>query len=300
MLRSISERLSRECRSRFQLLTSSSAYILKDECIEFEEDIYFTLNDCFTYEDNKISKMYKENFIFGNDEIALEYSCFYRLLQYNNIETGENMILSWNNEGLIKEDYGLIETTYKVIKYRDGKPCYFEFNDREVIITLDQKCYESLAEEFMNDEEDEEGNTDDENEGEEEREDNEDEEKNENSKDEEGSDEEDEKEDNDDEKENDEHLEKGEHKVLFKFSDIKNNNVYDLSFQTRMLLKGVFIDPYIDVSGKQNFRCFIRPKPFKDSQGNPISLEKREELRNKLNDFVADHRNYPIDDLINF
>lgn len=76
--------------------------------------------------------------------------------------------------------------------------------------------------------------------------------------------------------------------IPVKFNEIRSNNVNDEELQRSKALQGVFIDPYIDDDGEQNFRCIIRPKPF-----NPSS-ETRETLRKELDKFSSDFKNYSV------
>ena len=87
------------------------------------------------------------------------------------------------------------------------------------------------------------------------------------------------------------------YKLPITFDDVD----LDEEYIERKLLEGVFIDPYINDKGEQDFRCIVRPdKPFCDAEGKPISKVKRIELKELLDIYLNNPRVISVTGLLNF
>ena len=270
MWRSIVEHTLPEYRNTLQLL--ENGYYPNCELLPVERStVYLHNNDMRSKDmplmrDKKRETNYSQTVIVDNLELSIELSESTLILSILNTDKEENTIYTYSYGKLIKKDHGIHYIPKHVIEYNnDGKPILITYNNYDLVITLDYKGYEKLYNDLKDDNSEYQyltnGNRDE-----------------------------------DDEDDEDDDIEENEYKL----NDVTIRNVCDTEFQSKKLLEGIFIDPYIDKDGQQNFRCILRRKPFKDTRGDPISMEKRQLLREELNKLTLDHKNYCLDRLLDF
>lgn len=240
----ISAHLQSNCNKIFQLLQNNVIYIHNEGVITFTEKKSFKL----TFDETEFK--FKEHLNFNDISVELEFVKQGIEIKYSNKK--ELLTILYLDGNLTSEDcYNSSGVHSYFIHRHHSKPCYFSFNDDELIIISNHHGYESI-ESYALDEL------------------------------------------------SDFYFDIVDDGFSFKNYDNKFEKICNPNFQNEKLLEGIFIDPYIDEEGKQNFRCIMRNEPFVDEQGNLISLEKREELRRKLNDFEMNYYNYPIQEFIDF
>lgn len=255
----ITEHIKSECVRVIQLLQDDFCY----QKISSGEKKLIKISDMKLFKlDNAMNIFKDEELHFDDYLIHFSDRGNHQLFSIKNSLTQNNFAIEWFKGELDKETYSIADNLIREIEYSEGKMFLLIYHESKLIITFDYFGYEVIAREFRSYSDDY---------------------------------------DQDDAPEYDFYLENegnSQYEIPIKLGEIRHNNLCNSELHESKLLEGVFIDPYIDKYGHQNFRSIMRPgKPFCDNQGNPISSSQREQLKEHLNNLMK-NRNYPIYDIL--